>query len=317
MEKGIVILGSINYDIVSAVERLPQKGETVHSYGVDIFTGGKGANQAVQIALLGMRSVFIGQVGGDPQGENVLEGIRAKGVEASFAKVSPGERTGCALITVAPDGSNTLAHAPGANHRIPKDLIDSAAGLIREAEMFITQNEINQDALLYGLSLAREAGIKTLLNPAPAIPLPEGSFAMLDYIAPNEVESEIYTKISREGRSAEAWRRENAEWFLKQGVKNVCITLGAEGAYFFNGVEERYTGAFPITPADTTAAGDSFIGGFAFGIAKGWPVEKSMTLANACGALSSKTRGAQNSIGNHEQIAAFLKERGADPEQFR
>jgi ribokinase len=316
MEKGIVILGSINYDIVSAVERLPLKGETVHSYGFDVFTGGKGANQAVQIALLGMRSVFIGQVGGDAQGENVLEGIRAKGVDASFAGVSPGERTGCALITVAPDGSNTLAHAPGANHRIPKDLVDSAAARIGEAEIFITQNEINQDALFYGLTLARKAGVKTLLNPAPAIPLPEELFAMLDYIAPNEVESEIYTGISRQGRSAEAWRRENAVWFLRRGVKNVCITLGAEGAYFFNGEEERYAGAFPITPVDTTAAGDSFIGGFAFGIARGWPVEKSMTLANACGAVSCETRGAQNSIGNRGQIAAFLQKQGVDPEQF-
>jgi ribokinase len=317
MDKGIVILGSINYDIVSAVEKLPRKGETVHSYGFDTFTGGKGANQAVQIALLGMNSVFIGQVGGDAQGKNVLEGISAKGVDVSFAGALPGERTGCALITVAPDGSNTLAHAPGANHRIPKDLVDRAAGRIREAEMFITQNEINQDALIYGLTLARKAGVKTLLNPAPAIPLPEGLFTMLDYIAPNEVESEIYTKISREGRSSESWRRENAEWFLKRGVKNVCITLGAEGAYFFNGEEERYAAAFSITPVDTTAAGDSFIGSFAFGIARGWPVEKSMTFANACGAFSSKSRGAQNSIGNYSQILAFLKEQGADTEQFR
>ncbi|MDR1411468.1 MAG: ribokinase [Spirochaetaceae bacterium] len=311
MEKSIVILGSINYDIVSAVERLPLKGETVHSYGFDVFTGGKGANQAAQIALLGMRSVFVGQVGGDAQGENVLAGIRAKGVDASFARVSPGEKTGCALITVAPDGSNTLAHAPGANHRIPKDLVDSAAGSIRQAEIFITQNEINQDALSYGLALAREGGVRTLLNPAPAIPLPDVIFAMLDYIAPNEVESEIYTGISRQGKSPEAWRRENAEWFLERGVGNVCLTLGAEGAYFFNGKEERYVPAFPITAVDTTAAGDSFIGGFAFGIAGGWPVEKCLVFANACGAVSAETKGAQNSIGDYKRISAFLEDRDA------
>jgi ribokinase len=309
MEKTVVILGSINYDIVAQVERLPLKGETVPAYGFDVFTGGKGANQAVQAALLGMRSVFIGQVGGDAQGENVLAGIKAKGVDASFVRVSPGERTGCALITVAPDGSNTLAHAPGANHRIPAELVDSAATHIAGAEMFITQAEINRDALLHGVTLARRAGVRTLLNPAPAIPLPEELFTALDYIAPNEVESEIYTGISPRGKSGEAWRRENAEWFLRRGVRNVCITLGSEGAYFFNGDEEHYAPAFPVTAVDTTAAGDSFIGGFAFGIAAGWPVEKSLAFANACGAVSVGTRGAQNSIGNYEQISAFLKAR--------
>ncbi|MDR0451991.1 MAG: PfkB family carbohydrate kinase, partial [Treponema sp.] len=187
MGKPIVILGSINYDIVTAVERLPLKGETVRSYGFDIFTGGKGANQAVQVALLGMESVFIGQVGGDLQGKDVLAGLGAKGVDASFAGVSPGERTGCALITVAPDGSNTLAHAAGANQRLPQSLVDRASARIGEAEVFITQNEINLDALLYGVALARKAGVRTLLNPAPAVPLPEELFAMLDYIAPNEV----------------------------------------------------------------------------------------------------------------------------------
>ncbi|MDR1352188.1 MAG: ribokinase [Treponema sp.] len=311
MEKPVVILGSINYDIVATVERLPLKGETVNSYGFDVFTGGKGANQAVQVALLGMRSVFIGQVGGDVQGENVLAGIREKGVDASLAGVLSGERTGCALITVAPDGSNTLAHAAGANHRLARGLVDSAAARIREAEVFITQTEINMDALLYGVTLARDAGVKTLLNPAPAIPLPEELFAMLDYIAPNEVESGIYTKIPRQGKPAEAWRRENAEWFLKRNVKNVCITLGQEGAYFNNGREEYYIPAFPITAVDTTAAGDSFIGGFVFGIARGWPVEKCMIFASACGAVSAGTRGAQNSIGNYDTISAFLKERGA------
>ncbi|GHV73225.1 ribokinase [Spirochaetia bacterium] len=311
MEKSIVILGSINYDIVTGVDRLPQKGETVHGYAFDMFTGGKGANQAVQISLLGMKSVFIGQVGGDVQGQNVLAGIKAKGVDTAFLKVSPEERTGCALITVASDGSNTLVHAPGANHRIPKELIDAAAPIIKKADLLITQNEINPDAVQYGLRLAHEAGVKTLLNPAPAVPVPEELFALLDYIAPNEPESEFYTGILREGRSAEQWRRGNAEWFLKRGVKNVCITLGAQGSYFTDGTEEVYLPAFPIKPVDTTAAGDSFIGGFSFGLIQGWPVKRSMNFANACGSVSVMTKGAQNSIQGYERITAFLREQGA------
>jgi ribokinase len=310
MEKSVVVLGSINYDIVANAERLPQRGETVNSYGFDVFTGGKGANQSVQIALLGIRCVFIGQVGGDAQGQTVLAGIREKGVDARFTRVSPEERTGCCLITVAPDGSNTLVHAPGANHRVSRDLIDAAADSIRAADLLITQNEINQDALLYGLRIAREAGVPILLNPAPAVPLPPETFPLLDYIAPNETESAVYTGIAQAGKRPEQWRRENVQWFLERGVKNVCITLGSQGAYFANGQEEHYLPAFPITPVDTTAAGDSFIGGFSFGLIQGWPLEKAMTFANACGSVSVQTRGAQNSIQPLRRIEQFLKEQG-------
>jgi ribokinase len=310
MEKRIVVLGSINYDIVASAERLPLWGETVHGSGFDIFTGGKGANQAVQAALLGHESVFIGQVGDDPQGQTVLAGIKAKGVDARFTRIVPGERTGCALITVAPDGGNMLVHTPGANHRISRNLIDDAAELIRGAGMLITQNEINQDALLYGLRAAHEAGIKVLLNPAPAVPLPPEIFSLLDYIAPNETESEVYTGIARAGKPPETWRQENARWFLDRGVKNVCITLGSQGAYFSSGREEYYCPAFPVKPVDTTAAGDSFIGGFACGIVRGWPVEKAMRFANACGSVSVMTKGAQNSIQPYQRIKAFLEEQG-------
>jgi ribokinase len=312
MGKNIAVLGSINYDIVASAERLPQRGETVSGYGFDIFTGGKGSNQAVQIALLGIKSIFIGQVGGDTQGETVLAGLKSKGVDTSFARISAGERTGCALITVAPDGSNTLVHTPGANHSISAAMIDAAADCIRGASMLITQNEINRDALLHGIKLAREAGVQVLLNPAPAVPLPEEAFSMLDYIAPNETESEAYTGIRQENKDSGLWRRENAEWFLRRGVKNVCITLGNQGAYFFNGGEEVYLPTFPIKPVDTTAAGDSFIGGFAFGITQGWPVKRSIRFANACGSVSVMTKGAQNSIQGYERIAAFLKEQGTE-----
>ena len=250
-------------------------------------------------------------MGGDAQGQTVLAGIREKGVDVRFARAAPEERTGCCLITVAPDGSNTLVHAPGANYRISRELIDAAADSIRAADMLITQNEINQDALLYGLRIARDAGVKILLNPAPAIPLPPDTFPLLDYIAPNETESEAYTGISPAGKAPEAWRRENARWFLDRGVKSVCITLGSQGAYFCSPQEEHYLPAFPVTPVDTTAAGDSFIGGFAFGVMQGWPVAKAMIFANACGSVSVMTKGAQNSIRPYRHIEQFLRDQGA------
>jgi len=310
----IVVVGSINYDIVIGAERLPGRGETVRGGGLDLYTGGKGANQAVQAALLGLDTALAGKVGDDAQGRTVLAALRDKGVDTSLVETSPGERTGCALITVAPDGSNTIVHAPGANHTITRSLIDAGAARISGAGLVIFQNEINQDALLYGLETARRLGSRTLLNPAPAVELPEAAFPLVDYIAPNETESRRYTGIAPEGMPPEAWRRKNAEWFRERGVKNVCITLGESGAYFLGEeggvVIEKYEPAFPVKPVDTTAAGDSFIGGFAFALVRGWPVERALAFANACGAVSVTVRGAQASIQPYAQVAAFLSTRG-------
>jgi ribokinase len=310
MNDTIAVLGSINYDIVTSAERLPRKGETVRGYGFEVFTGGKGGNQAVQIALLGLKSVFIGQVGSDEQGKTVLAGLAEKGVDYSGAGVQQGGKTGCCLITVAPDGSNTLIHTPGANHAITTAMIDKAAGRIRSAGMLIMQNEINMDAILYGLRIAADAGVPCLLNPAPAIPLPGEVWPMLDCVTPNETEAAYYTGINQEGVSMEAWRRDNARWFLERGVKQVVITLGPQGAYWTDGKDEVYKATFPIKPVDTTAAGDSFIGGFACGIVRGLGVEQCLDLGNACGSVSVATKGAQNSIQGRDRILGFLREQG-------
>jgi ribokinase len=263
---------------------------------------------------LGLDSVFIGQVGDDDQGKTVLSGLAAKGVDWSLAGVLSGGKTGCCLITVAPDGSNTLIHTPGANHAISRDMIDKAAGRIKTARLLIMQNEINLDAILYGLSVARGAGVPVLLNPAPAIPLPDEVWRGCEYVAPNETESAYYTGIAQAGVDMEKWRRDNARWFLERGVKQVVITLGPSGAYWTDGKTERYKPTFPIKPVDTTAAGDSFIGGFACGLVKGLSIDNCLDLGNACGSVSVAVKGAQNSIQGKDRILGFLREQGVEIE---
>jgi ribokinase len=264
------------------------------------------------MSLLGLSVSLIGQIGNDEQGKMVLEGLKDKGVDTTHFNVSTDFRTGCAVIYVDTEGNNMLVHAPGANHSISLQTIDNARETITSASMYVSQNEINLDALIYGLNIAHTAKVPTLLNPAPAIALPDEIFPLLDYIAPNETESEIYTKINKKGLSEENWRRATAAWFHEKGVKNVCITLGANGAYFSDGEKEYYVPAYHISPLDTTAAGDSFIGGFVYGVVNRWENDKTLLFANACGALSSTIKGAQNSIQDLERVRSFMLEHGVD-----
>lgn len=312
MSKQITVLGSINFDIVAQADRLPRTGETVNGAGVDMFVGGKGGNQSVQAALLGAHVTFIGQIGDDAQGTRVRDGLAQKGVDVSHLHVLPGGRTGCASIYKDPEGRNMLVHAPGANSQISRQVIDSAREAVAKADVFITQNEINRDAQAYGLKMAHAAGVKTLLNPAPALPLPETLLPLIGCILPNETESEAYTGILQDSCPLEEWQERNARWFLDRGVGAVCITMGGKGAFYCDGKESFTVDAFPVQPVDTTAAGDAFIGGFAFGLAQGLSPRECVTLGCACGSIATTTLGAQNSIQPLERVCAFLRQYGVD-----
>ena len=306
----ISVLGSINSDIVAKASRLPHVGETVDGLGTDMFLGGKGTNQAVQAQLLGAHTYFIGCVGADAQGESVRENLKGQGVDDTFLYTLTDRRTGCCVIYVDKNGDNMLVYDAGANKAITREIVDSARERIKESSVFITQNEINADMVAYGLSIAKSLGVTTILNPAPAVPLPDDVFPLADYITPNETESEAYTGILRADLPLNEWARANAEWFLKKGVKKVCITLGDKGAYYYDGTQEVFQKAFRIKAVDTTAAGDAFNGGLAYGIANGWEIKKSMLLGSACGAMAAMTIGAQNSLRPMDDILHYLKTEG-------
>ena len=309
MSAKISILGSINRDYVAKTSRLPKVGETVDGFGLTVMTGGKGSNQAVQSALLGVDTWFIGCVGDDENGKVVKNGLREKGVIVDYLNELKGEQTGNCTIYVDLNGDNMLVYYAGTNRMISREQIDGAADVIRNSDIFITQNEINMDAIEYGLKLAKDAGVKTLLNPAPALPLSDELFSMLDYITPNETESEVYTGILRKDLPMDEWKRKNAEWFLNKGVKDVCITLGEQGSYYCDAENEISVDAYAIEPVDTTAAGDSFNAAFAMGMAENWDVEEALLFANACGALTSMGMGAHPSICARVAVDKFVRER--------
>jgi ribokinase len=305
-ELKITVLGSINHDIVTKANRLPREGETVDGSGVEWIPGGKGANQALQSALLGMETWFIGCAGADESGAVLESSLSGRGVRTDYLSRLPDVQSGMCSIYVDPQGRNMLVHSPGANMMISSDHLDSASGLILESDYFIVQNEINMDAIEYGLKLARDGKAKTVLNPAPAIPLSEEIFPMVDYITPNETECEAYTGIAPDGKSLKGWCRECAEWFLRKGAGGVCITLGKDGAYYFDGETEVLSRAFPVNVVDTTAAGDCFNAGFAVGLAKGYATSDALRFANACGAICAGRMGAQPSIGTLDEVLQLI-----------
>ena len=312
MSKHVVILASINTDITASAVRLPERGETVEGYSVDMFGGGKGANQAIQCAQLGLDTHVIGMVGDDMQGNFVRKSLTEKGVNIDKVKISSEFRTGCAAINVDPNGDNTLVYAPGANHHIAPEQLEECRELIETAAVFVTQNEVNMDAALCGLKIAHEAGVTTILNPAPAMDLPEEIYQYVDFLTPNETESEKYTGILRADMPIDEWKKKTFEWFHERGVRNLCITMGEKGAYYSNGTDSQDIPAFSIKAVDTTAAGDSFHGGLVYGIVNGFSMEQTIRLGNACGGLSAMTMGAQNSIQPADKIFAFLRENGIE-----
>jgi ribokinase len=313
MKAKITVVGSINYDIVAQADRLPKPGETVNGGAVDIFVGGKGSNQAVQAAKLGCDVHFVGRIGEDEQGSHVRQNLAAQGVNTEFLEVDESARTGCAVIYVEPGGLNMLVHAPGANNQLTKGQLDRAKDVIQKADVFISQNEINQDAVFESLKIAKAAGVTTVLNPAPAVDLPSEIFALIDYFIPNETESDYYTKLDSETMELEKWAEESWKWYREKGVKNLVVTLGSRGAMYTKGEGFVFVPAMKgLNVVDTTAAGDSFIGGFSASLASGLPIEKALYVGNVCGGLATTIIGAQNSIHSTEMINAYLKEKGLE-----
>jgi len=298
-----VVLGSINYDCVAKGPRLPKKGETVRGYAFNTFVGGKGANQAVQLALLGADVTFIGRVGADDIGQTLRKSLDGHGINTAYLTVDDTVSSGACSINIDENGDNTLLYAPGANETLRKEDIDRAADTIRGADIFITQNEINLDAAAYGLEKARQFGAVTLLNPAPARPLDESVFPLLDYIVPNETETEAYCGFLPEDENTLA---RAADWFLQRGAGNVVITLGENGVYYANGSVSKRRGAYQVKAVDMTAAGDACIGGLSYIVGGGGDIDRALQYGNSCGALAVSKDGAQASLAGLREVEELI-----------
>ena len=286
-------------DIVALTERLPTPGETVTGGTLLINHGGKGANQAVAARRLGADVRFIGCVGDDTFGPELRQSMVAEGIGVQGLATIAGMNSGTAVIVVDAAGRNQIAVASGANLRLTVDWVARFLEDFAWAQVVICQLEVPLDTVLWTLRTARQHGATTVLNPAPAQPVPPEIWPLVDYLTPNEVEAAQVsglplTALSDAGNVAQA--------LLARGPRVVILTLGAQGAFVGTLDHKVHVPAFPVTVVDTTAAGDAFNGALAVALAEGRPLAGAVRFANAAAGLACTRRGAQNSLPMRTQV---------------
>lgn len=295
----ILVVGSINMDLVVHAERHPTPGETVLGGQFETFPGGKGANQAVAAARAGGRVKMIGRIGDDAFGDTLEAGLRENGVDTSCVQRTPNCSSGVALITLDQDGQNTIVVASGANARLtPQDLRDYSP-VFEGASVVLLQLETPLETVAKAMALAKLYGVKVVLNPAPARPLPGNMLAQVDYLIPNEHELAYTTGFQIVTMAVDALH--------SLGTGAIIVTLGGNGVYLFSEKERGTISAHNVPVVDTVAAGDAFVGAFAVAISEGKTLRQAVEWGNAAGALTVTRSGAQPSLPTRVEIEALLK----------
>lgn len=303
--KKVFVLGSINMDLVMEMERMPLLGESVIGSGFLANQGGKGANQAVACAKLGCDCTFIGAVGRDAYGETLLSSLRGFGVKTDGVQQSETYSGTCIILFDRSQRDNLLVVDPGANMQI--DPAEVTAYLKQHADagdIFITQLETNLDAVEKGLAAAREIGMFTVLNPAPARPIGKEILQYVDLIVPNETETTTLTGIvpNTEQEVREVYRQ-----FAGHGVKQLIITLGKRGCVHVWGDGLQWHSARTVCAVDTTSAGDTFIGAVCAQLCRNVPIADAIEYASACSAITVSRRGAAVSIPTAKEVEQYLR----------
>lgn len=301
----IVVVGSINLDMVAGTARIPAAGETVSGSAFQTFFGGKGANQAVAAGRLGARVHMLGKVGTDVFGPQLRDGLEAAGVNTSAVGEAQGP-SGVALIATDSAGQNSIIVVPGANGEVTPADIDSNLHLIRNAAIVLTQLEIPLPTVEYLAAITQREIVPLMLDPAPARPLPDSLFQKVTWITPNETETRTLL-----GTGAVEWNdasmKDAAEALLKRGVRNVILKLGDRGCYLaLSDGRREFIPAFKVRAVDSTAAGDAFNGAFATAMVRGKDPVSSAIWASAVAAISVTRAGAQPSMPNEEDVEKFL-----------
>lgn len=302
MQAKVVIVGSLNMDLVTRAPRLPRAGETLAGQSFVTVPGGKGANQAVAAARLGASVAMIGCVGDDAYGEQLRTALLAEGIDCQAVTRVGGESTGVALIVVDDSSQNAIVIVAGGNGHVTASVVDSFDALLSGAEVIICQLEVPLDTVGHVLKRGHELGKTVILNPAPASgPLPAEWFAWIDYLIPNESEATALTGLPVDSTaSADA----AASALLKAGVSKVIVTLGEQGALFASASRSEHFPAPKVQPVDTTAAGDTFVGGFAAALADGKSESDAIRFGQVAAALSVTRSGAQPSIPTFAEVQA-------------
>jgi ribokinase len=289
-------------DLVTRAPRLPRGGETLIGESFCTIPGGKGANQAVAAARLGAKVSMVGCVGSDAYGQQLRGALLAEGIDCQSVSVVAGS-SGVALIVVDDNSQNAIVIVAGANGVLTPDVLDQFDEVLRSADVIICQLEVPDATVGHALKRGRELGKTVILNPAPASrPLPADWYACIDYLIPNESEAAVLSGLAVDSlETAEA----AATQLLAAGAGKVIVTLGAQGLMFANGASFQHFPAPLVKAVDTTAAGDTFVGGFAAALADGKSEVEAIRFGQVAAALSVTRAGAQPSIPTLLEVQAF------------
>ncbi|MEQ9358614.1 ribokinase [Coleofasciculus chthonoplastes] len=299
----ILVFGSINIDLVTKTPRLPVAGETVN--GSDFFTapGGKGANQAVAAARLGMMTHLVGRLGDDAFAHQLLASLQAAGVQTDKILRDTSTSSGVAVILVDEAGENQIVITAGANGQLNQTDVERLKPLLATATALLMQLEIPLTAVVEAARTAHDAGVPVILDPAPAQDIPPELYSLVDIITPNQIEASQLVGFAVDSLET---AKQAAPILQQRGVKTVILTLGNQGVYCSTPSESFFIPAFPVQVVDTTAAGDAFNGALAVALAEGLPMQEAVVWGAAAGAISVTQAGAQPSLPNRETLAQFL-----------
>jgi len=296
----ILVVGSLNADLVVRAPRFPQPGETISGEDLQVIPGGKGANQAVAAARLGASVSMLGRVGKDKFGDFLLDNLKSNNVDSQLVQRDDAS-TGTATIIVDANGQNSIVLSPGANGKVTSSDVELAS--FSTFDLLLLQLEIPIPTVYSAAKLAKQNGVRVILNPAPAKELSDELISLADFIIPNETELSLMTGMEvKDIPSAE----NAAHILLDKGAQNVIVTLGSKGALLVNKDTSTHADAFPVDVVDTTAAGDAFIGGFASVLDSANSLADAVQYGCACGALATKKFGAQPSLPTKEEVESFM-----------
>ncbi|WP_035294447.1 ribokinase [Clostridium sp. KNHs214] len=299
----VCVLGSMNMDIVLKVNNMPKVGETIFANNLQNVPGGKGANQAVAAKRLGSEVYMISKVGSDSTGEALTKSLIQDDINVDFIFKDEKNPTGTAVISVDQEANNSIIVAAGANMSIKKEEIEKAEKVIKECQILISQFETPVEATIEAFKMAKGAGKVTVLNPAPAKEIPEQLLKYTDIVVPNETEAYELTGVNVKDLDS---AKEAAEKFMDKGVKYTIITLGANGAAVISGDKSEIVEAYKVKAVDTTAAGDTFIGGFSSKLNADnlcfEEIKRAVKFGNKCSSIAVQREGAQPSIPYLKEI---------------
>lgn len=304
MEK-ILVIGSLNMDIVAKVKRIPNIGETILGDSLKLNPGGKGANQCFTVGKLGGHVVMLGCVGNDSYGDILIENLKSANVDTGFIKRCDDINTGTALIQIDDRGNNNIVVIKGANDKCDESYLKDNDDVIKDCDIIMLQMEIPHEAIYYAIKRGRKLGKKIILNPAPAPEeYPEDILNKVDIITPNEIELGLLSKIEPKSQDDII---KGAQHLINQGVKHVIVTMGSKGAMYINKNEYKHYPTRSADAIDTIGAGDCFSGALAVAISEGLSIDEAINFANVAASISVTREGAQSSIPSRDEADELLK----------